>query len=172
VSYPARLESDRLVLERPRVEDGDAWAAILAAPEIDEEAWPAQLRTPEQIRATASTAVAHWDAHGFGPWSVRARGEDDVIGRAGLSMAIAAGRPEVEVGWWIAPRCWGGGLATEAARAAIQAGRVHLGLREVASWTTPANAASLAVMAKLGLTPEVEFLHAGLPHLMHRLRLD
>jgi RimJ/RimL family protein N-acetyltransferase len=80
------------------------------------------------------------------------------------------GRPEVEVGWFFASEVWGRGYATEIGREALRVGFEVLELDEVVAFTTPANGASRAVMAKLGMTYERDIVHAGLPHVLYRLR--
>jgi RimJ/RimL family protein N-acetyltransferase len=58
---------------------------------------------------------------------------------------------EIEVGWWVAKRLWGRGLATEGGGAALRFGWETLGLRRVKAIAEPENRASLRVMDKLGL---------------------
>src|SRR5687768_12440674 len=113
MAFPDRVETERLVARKPVLADGPAWARIMSAPEIDEAAWPAAQRTPSRIRAAAARTIAHWDAHGFGAWSVLEAGSDAVVGRVGLGHAIKEGAGVVEVGWWIDAACWGRGYATE-----------------------------------------------------------
>jgi RimJ/RimL family protein N-acetyltransferase len=113
--------------------------------------------------------LAHWAAHGFGPWLL----EDPAgafVGRGGLAWTTVGGEFAVELPWAIVPERWGEGLATEAARAAIAWARA-LGLEEVVSFTLPGNAASRRVMEHAGLRLDSEIEHAGLAHVLYRLRL-
>jgi RimJ/RimL family protein N-acetyltransferase len=61
--------------------------------------------------------------------------------------------PEAEIGWRLRPRCWGRGIATEAAAAVLRHGFGTLGLPRVVAGIKAANAASLRVAAKLGFPP-------------------
>ena len=79
--------------------------------------------------------------------------------------------PATEVGWRLAPACWGQGYATEAARAATADGFERLGLAEIVSFTAAINQRSRRVMEKLGMTHDQadDFDHPALPE-GHRLR--
>ena len=52
---------------------------------------------------------------------------EELIGRAGLITSSFEGRECVEAKWFLSPDHWGHGYATEAARAAIDAGFAELG---------------------------------------------
>lgn len=105
------------------------------------------------------------------------------MGFVGLQRVpfVARFTPCVEIGWRLQPDCWGRGLATEGARAAIRFGFETLGLEEIVAFTVPANGASLRVMAKLGMRrdPADDFDHPALPagqplrrHVLFRLQRD
>jgi RimJ/RimL family protein N-acetyltransferase len=84
--------------------------------------------------------------------------------------------PAVEVGWRLARGHWGRGHATEAARRALRHGFEALGLEEIVSFTTLANARSRAVMVRIGLRedpgrafehPKVPIGHPVRPHCLY-----
>ncbi len=110
----------------------------------------------------------HWEALGWGPWVVEDEGS--FAGRAGLNTTHVAGEQAVELAWSIVGSAHGRGLATAAARAAVEWAR-ELGLPEVVSFTLPENAASRRVMEKAGLEFDRDITHAGLPHVLYRLDL-
>jgi RimJ/RimL family protein N-acetyltransferase len=68
-------------------------------------------------------AALQWRQHGFGPWAIRDRGENGLLGVAELRFAgdgIDGIAPdEVEAGWWVTEGRRGQGIATEAMQAAI-----------------------------------------------------
>jgi RimJ/RimL family protein N-acetyltransferase len=71
--------------------------------------------------------------------------------------------------WFLDPEHWGRGYATEMAREAVRVAFEVLELDELVAQTTTANRASRAVMERLGMTAAGETVHAGLPHVVHRL---
>lgn len=166
--FPSRVETDRLTLDRPRLDDLAALQAVIGDPRIAEEQFPARFRTPELTETLLRRALAHWDERGFGPWLVW-RGEA-LIGRAGLMTSEFEGGECVEALWFLSPDHWGNGFATEAAQAAIDAGFADLGLSEILAWTMTTNQPSQAVMRRLGFEPIGPIERAGLPHVAFALR--
>jgi len=133
--------------------------------------WPGERggpRTLAQVRAMMVRDADHWRRHRFGPWVLRDRATGEAVGRAGLQRTVILGRDQVELVWLIAASRWGEGLATEVARAAIEAAGDELALAELVATTLPDNAASRAVMERCGLRYEADVEHAGLPHVLYR----
>ncbi len=116
---------------------------------------------------------AHIATNGFGLWAVEAPGVTPLLGFIGLARPTyeAHFTPCVEVGWRLGSGCWGLGLATEGARAALAFGFGELGLAEIVSFTSPLNQRSRRVMEKLGMIYDAQgdFDHPRLPE-GHRLR--
>jgi RimJ/RimL family protein N-acetyltransferase len=140
---------------------------------------------PELLDRAQSDALAkrireNFDRNGFGLWAVEVIGVADFIGFTGLSVPRFETHftPCVEVGWRLAYHFWGHGYATEAAYAACDYGFSQLGLKEIVSFTVPANWRSRKVMERLGMThsPSDNFEHPLLPeghplryHVLYRL---
>ncbi|HEY2788976.1 MAG TPA: GNAT family N-acetyltransferase [Gaiellales bacterium] len=167
------LRTERLLLRRFRADDAKAFAAVNADPLVVR-----YLGSGEPIDRTASDAllariIAHWDEHGFGLWAAELRADGRMIGFAGLAIPtfLPAVLPAVEVGWRLRSDVWGGGLATEGGRAALQHAFGPLGLDRVISIIDPRNAASLRVAEKLGLRPWRDEIvpRAGLPARVYAL---
>ena len=66
-----------------------------------------------------------------------------------------------EIGWWLARRYWGRGLATEAAQTALRDAFERVRLERIISVAMPENTASIRIMQKLGLKLECEFENEG-----------
>lgn len=128
------------------------------------------------VRDTAGTVaylemnVKHWAEHGFGMWMLRDAETSALIGRAILRHLDVEGVDEVEVGYGFMPDYWGRGLATEIAQACVRIGFRRLALPSMVAITTPPNLASQRVMQKAGLAYERDIMHAGIPHLLFRIR--
>lgn len=176
-----RLTTDRLILRRWRPEDRAPFAAMNADPRVM-EFFP-QMLSREESDSLVDRIEAHFDEHGYGLWAVEVPGSADFIGFVGLCRPRFAAHftPCVEVGWRIAAEHWGRGYATEAARAAVDAGLGSFGLEEIVSMTVPSNVRSRRVMERLGMTrdPADDFDHPFLPeghplqrHVLYRLRAD
>ena len=178
---PIRIATDRLLLRHWRPEDRAPFAEMNADPRVM-EFFP-QLLSREESDSLVDRIEAHFAEHGYGLWAVEVPGSADFIGFVGLCRPrfTAHFTPCVEVGWRIAAEHWGRGYATEAARAAVDAGFKTVGLEEIVSMTVPSNVRSRRVMEKLGMTrdPADDFDHPFLPeghllqrHVLYRLLAD
>lgn len=93
--------------------------------------------------------TGHWAVHGFGMWHVSLSADGRFIGECGLR--VREDNPEdVEISYGLLPEFWGGGLATEGAKAAISAGFEILGLARLIAISRASNLASHAVLHKCG----------------------
>jgi RimJ/RimL family protein N-acetyltransferase len=168
-----RVETERLVGLRPAFRDADELHAVMADVRVARWLWPGELggpRTLAQVRTILVRDADHWKRHRWGPWVVRDRVTHRMLGRVGLAHTHVAGLDGVELAWMLAPERWGQGLATEMAAEAVRAAFGPLGLSELLSFTQPHNTASRRVMERLGFVFDAEIEHAGLPHVLYRLR--
>jgi RimJ/RimL family protein N-acetyltransferase len=141
-----RLETPRLILRPPRLEDLDPWTEMMA----DEE-------TARFIGGTAPrpacwrqlmTLIGAWHATGFAMFAVIERSSGRWIGRVGPWQP--EGWPGTEVGWAIVRDCWGKGYAIEAATASMNWVTDTLGWTDIIHSIDPGNVASQRVAQKLG----------------------
>ena len=156
-----RIATNRLVLAQPTADDLPAYVTVAGA---------------EDAAREHKDAVAHWRAHGFGPWLIEADGEP--VGVLEIHYAgpgVTGIEPhEIEVGWTIVETRRGEGLASEAGRAALddafeRARPNHHGW--IVAYIRPDNAASIRVAEKLGMRHEADGLtRSGDPMLLYRAR--
>ncbi len=141
-----QLETPRLILRPPRLEDLDPWTEMMA----DEE-------TARFIGGTAPrpacwrqlmTLIGSWHAHGFAMFSVIEKTTGRWLGRVGPWQP--EGWPGTEIGWSIVRVCWGKGYAVEAAIASTDWVVDSLGWTDIIHSIAPANVASQRVAQKLG----------------------
>lgn len=165
-------QTRRLLARKPTPEDRPLYHSHFTRPEVESWLRPSPLPPfdAKAIDELIEGDCAHWADHGFGPWILIERESGEFAGRGGLAWTSVEGTAEVELPWSIEPRLQGRGLATEAAVAATEWAR-ELGFEEVIALTLPANTASQRVAEKAGFTRERKVTHAGLPHLLWRLRL-
>jgi RimJ/RimL family protein N-acetyltransferase len=135
-------------------------------------------------RAESDALIARneesFERHGYGLWAVEQRADGDFVGMVGilpleLDLPFA---PGVEVGWRLAHRFWGQGLASEAATASLAFGFEQLRAGEIVAFTSLLNTRSIAVMERIGMhrDPQGDFLHplidprhALAPHVLYRV---
>lgn len=106
----------------------------------------------ERAQARHQACLEHWETYGFG-W--RAMLDDE--GFAGIAALNRLGtlvpgieESAVEIGWWVDPRAWGRGYATEAALALRDEAFAGVA-RRLAARCQAANLASERVMVKIGM---------------------
>jgi RimJ/RimL family protein N-acetyltransferase len=117
-------------------------------------------------------AVAHWRAHGFGPWLVEEN--DRTIGILEVHYAgpgVTGIEPnEVEVGWAVVEHARGRGVATEAALAAVADAWARTDAPWLVAYIRPENAMSIRVADRLGMRHVADGLtRSGDPMLIYRL---
>ena len=157
-----QIETERLVLRLPRLEDVDDMLEFVGDNEvmrwIGGEAGD-RTATVESVERW----IAGWELNGVGGFAVVLDGR--AIGRTGFlvwdtrtwetSTYEAAGEDaQTELGWAFTRRYWGKGYATEAARAARDWAYAERGVKRVISLIAPDNERSMRVAAKLGARPE------------------
>jgi RimJ/RimL family protein N-acetyltransferase len=157
-------QSPRLTLRQFHLDDAGAMGAVFGDPEVMR--FGDGVRPAEWVRAWVGRWVeelyARW---GFGMWAVGERSTSDLIGYCGLSRfdgRCAAG--EAELGFRLARAWWGRGLATEAARAAVEYGLGRSDVQRVIALVDPQNVASIRVVEKVGMRYERDVMLAGYDH--------
>ena len=165
------MPPSRLRRERPWQEHARLYRDLFADPAVATTLWPREgdERTDERALEVLRRDVEHWQAHAFGPWVFFELATGVFVGRGGLRHSVIAGSPCVEVLYALRPDAWGRGYATEIALVAVQQAR-ELRIREVVGLAATTNRASRRVLEKAGLPPRQPVEHAGLPHLLGRLR--
>jgi [ribosomal protein S5]-alanine N-acetyltransferase len=105
--------------------------------------------TPEWSRQMVEALIAAWDDQGIGYWSIEFEGQ--LIGVAGIEPLEFEGRSCWNLYYRLTPTAWGKGLASEAAREAVEvAAAVHADWPVVAR-TRPENLPSARVAEGAGL---------------------
>ncbi len=146
------LVTERLILRPFEESDLDAYAELLATPEVRRS-----LRLPEVVsRRDAWLGMAQWrgqwELRGSGQFALEERATGRFLGRAGLHRPELEDWPGLEVGWVLHPQYWGNGFATEAGGGSIAYAFEVMGVDEVFSTILPDNLRSQAVARRLGLT--------------------
>ncbi|HEY1426227.1 MAG TPA: GNAT family N-acetyltransferase [Caulobacteraceae bacterium] len=155
------IETARLALSAWTQAERDPFIAMCADPEVMHDYGGAWDRArAEQRFERHLTAFAR---NGCCKWVLRDKSSGGFLGYCGLdptwpTLPVA---PGLEIGWRLNRAAWGQGYATEAARAALTDIFARTDAAEVISFTSPTNARSLAVMARLRLIRDAsrDFVH-------------
>lgn len=148
---PEVVETDRLRLRRPRMEDG---TAIFAGYASDEEVtrylgWPRHRRLEDTLAflAFSDSEWARWPA---GPYVMEERGSGRLVGGTGLAFASER---EATTGYVLAKDAWGRGYATEALRAMMEVAQ-GVGVERLIALVHAEHRASIRVLEKCGFVAE------------------
>lgn len=147
-----KLLTKRLALRTWR--NDDLASVIALDTDADVMRFLGGVTSREASEAMLARLIAHWDARGFGAWVVESRETAAFVGFAGIVVPRWESKftPCVEILWRFRSSEWGRGLATEAARAALDDGFTRHDFREVLAFTVLANKRSWSVMERLGMT--------------------
>jgi RimJ/RimL family protein N-acetyltransferase len=141
-----QLETPRLILRVPGLQDLDAWTEMMSDEEVAR--FIGGVIPRPLVWRQIMTMIGAWHACGFAMFSVIEKESGRWVGRVGPWMP--EGWPGPEIGWAIVRDCWGRGYATESAIAASNWALEHLGWTEIIHSISPQNAASQRVATRLG----------------------
>jgi RimJ/RimL family protein N-acetyltransferase len=144
------LETQRLILRDFTLEDVSQLAPILSDPRVMEFSPKGVLSTVE-TQGKIEEFIALYQNRGFGKWAVIFKATNQLIGYCGIALERIDGMDEPELGYRLEPAFWGQGLATEAAKPALNYGLGQLQLPYLLGIVEPANTASAKILKKLGL---------------------
>jgi RimJ/RimL family protein N-acetyltransferase len=152
------LFGERVVLRDFTMDDVDAMYTYISDPDVScQLSWaPLTLdETTEWMRE--AIAEARTSPRTSYQLAVTLRDTGEVVGRVGLKQDAyipSIRRRTHELGYLLAPTCWGRGLATEAARLALDFAFNELELHRVFAVVNEQNPASIRVLEKLGFRRE------------------
>lgn len=162
------LQTARLLLQPFVPGDAEALHAQWNDPEVGRYLWDGEPVSRETVDEVIAASEGGFRAGAFGFFALRERDRPEVVvGFAGLRPIGETS--DIEVLYGLRPAVWGRGFATEAARAVIDWGFDVLGLPAIAAGADPPNAASLAVIERLGLPYWKDVTLGGRPTRYHRL---
>jgi RimJ/RimL family protein N-acetyltransferase len=155
------IETARLRIRAPRLEDFEAWAEILTGPAAPYLGGPFD-RDEAFVEFLASCGT--WLLRGHGPWTVEPKAGGEVLGF--VLLGCEPGDAEPELGYFFRPSAEGRGYATEAVEAARAHAFTALGMTRVVSYIAPQNAASLRLARRVGAVADGH--HEGSEVWVHR----
>lgn len=168
---PARLETGRLELRKPRIGDAQAVFERYAGDPVVTRymSWPTH-RSIADTCAFLAWSDADWELWPAGSYLVFSREKKDwLLGGTGLSFRT----PELAVtGYILAQDAWGRGYATEALQAMVELA-ARLGVKRLEAVCHVEHRASAHVLEKCGFACEgVAEAHSEFPNLSPGTRCD
>ena len=143
------LSTPHLILRALASSDLDDLYEYASDPEIDRYTPWDHYKNIEEAGENLSEFLEAYEKHGFWAWGIEHRADKKLIG------IININKPgydrKVEVGYTIARKYWGQGLATEALQALIQYGFEKLDVARIEAVILPENKASSKVLLKAGM---------------------
>ena len=172
------IETERLLLRMPVLEDAEAALALITDPvamEFIGGVHPSARSDPEFV---VRRWLERWDQNGCGPFSIVRLEDGRWLGRTGVlvwdvrtwthtTFASAGEHAQPELGWALAREHWGHGYATEAVRAVRDWAYAEREVELLVSAIAPANVRSQRLAERLGAKPgeTVELFDNG-PHVL------
>jgi RimJ/RimL family protein N-acetyltransferase len=141
------INTERLTLRAPRLEDFEPYAAYFASAR-------AELERGRLDRAGAwkefGAVAGQWLLRGYGGFSIEDRVSGGYLGEVGVFHEDSY--PEPELGWMLVAAAEGRGIAHEAALAVRRWAYRALGLTTLVSYIDAGNARSIRLAERLGAT--------------------
>ncbi len=155
--WPAVLRAGDVVLRPMRRRDGAAWLEVRAQNAAWLEPWEATSPVPvHSPPPTMGQFVRHLSAQGRSggalPWVIEYRRA--LVGQLTVSSIQRGSALTASIGYWISRHVAGRGIVPTAVAMAVDHCFGPVGLHRIEIAIRPENAASLRVVAKLGLREE------------------
>ena len=148
------LETERLRMRAPRLDDLDAYAAFRGSDRAVHLGGPySRAQAFDQL----GELLGHWQLRGFGRWMIADKETDAPLGVGGLMDPDDW--PEPEIAWTVFGHAEGKGIAYEAALATRAYAYDTLGWTRVVSCISPDNTRSLALARRMGAVHESDYQH-------------
>jgi RimJ/RimL family protein N-acetyltransferase len=154
------LETPRLVIRRMSADDAPFILELVNEPSFIRYIGDKGVRTLDDARAyIINGPVASYARYGYGLYLVELRDTAESIGICGILKRDTL--PDPDLGFAFLPRFWSKGFARESAAAVLAYARDVFVLERIAAIASPDNAASIALLKKLGFVFERQTRLAG-----------
>ena len=157
------LITERLTLAPMQAADLPDLTALWADPAFATAIFPAPLSS-EDVWFRLLRDIGHWEALGHGNWAIRETATGDYVGSVGVldyRRRLEPAFDAPELGWGLAPRFQGRGMAFEAVSAALAWCDETLNAARTVCMIAPDNAPSHALAARAGYAPYVDTTYKG-----------
>ena len=161
------IETERLLLRKPRAEDAPGLLEALADPEAMRYIGDGSTTDLAGAEKAVERWLERWQNWGIGMFVAERKKDERVLGRVGFLRwdpeTWEIGGSETEIGWGLAREHWGHGYAPEAALALRNWAFEERGLTRLISLIQHGNLPSVRVAEKVGERLERDVEVRGLP---------
>ncbi len=156
-----RLDTDRLLIEVPAVEDAPTLFRLVGGEDRFEVTagliWDGPDQEADTLHFIDQAQTAPYGNHGFN-WAIKDR-TGDISGSVGSALGMIGTRPigdpgRGDVGYWLGKPYWGRGVMTEALTAVLDLCLGELDLNKVEAEVFSFNARSARLVEKMGMRLE------------------
>ena len=157
------LTTERLTLTPVSVADYDDLCALWGDAAFATAIVP-EAMTPEDVWFRLLRDIGHWQAKGYGNWSIRETRTGSYVGSVGVldyRREIDPPFDAPELGWGVAPAFQGQGLAYEALEAALAWTDAYRLEPRTICMISPDNTPSVKLAKRVGYRPYAETNYKG-----------
>ncbi|MFB8831806.1 GNAT family N-acetyltransferase [Azotobacter sp. CWF10] len=164
-------ESARMLIRPLSLEDVPALTEILSDPDVMKHSVRG-VCDEAATRRFVEWCLDCYASHGVGPWALIEKESFTLIGFCGVGPERVGDAEEINLGYRLARRYWGIGIATEAACATLAYAFETKAFRSVVAIIEPEHIASLRVAEKAGFRGFQEMVFHGKPVRLYRMTKD
>jgi RimJ/RimL family protein N-acetyltransferase len=165
------IETERMILRKFSIDDAEAFLDLNSDPEVVRYAEKTVMKSLDEARqALLSAPLRDYDKYGYGRLAIILKANEELVGFCGMKFLPELGLNEL--GYRLKKKCWGQGLATEAAAATLRYARQSLDLDYVIALILKGNVGSVRVAEKLGMCKNGMAQYMGLNAMKYELYLS
>lgn len=154
------IETERLILRKIEESDCEFVYSLLNSPGWLKYIGDRGINNLEDAKNyIREKVISLYDRHGYGPYGVRTKLNNSLIGFCGLFRREFLEDPDI--GFAFLPEHSGKGYAIESALAVLEYARDILGLKKVVAITLEENERSINVLKKLGMNFKEKIIYPG-----------
>ena len=143
------LETKRLILRYPKINDADDIFTVVKSPQFPEQLPLKEMNSVSEIAQWLSRLQQNWAAGQGFSWIVEERDSRKIVGQ--VTFSKAEGDRVWAMAFWTHPDYWGRGYATEAAEFILAFGFEEIGAKRIWAGVGEWNQASMRVLEKIGM---------------------
>ena len=148
-----QLKTERLTLRQFTLSDAEFILELVNEPSFIQNIGDRGVRKLSDAEKYLETGpISSYERNGFGLLAVTLNDTGQPIGMCGLIKRDAL--EDVDIGYAFLPAFWSKGFALESSQAVIIHAKETMGLKRVVAIVDPANAGSIRLLEKIGMTFE------------------